>query len=358
MEGDPPAVQNVLKPMVDECIEQLSRMSPDEFENIVHSLPVGLRMMVEPTEYPATPNYICRVAEYCVAAELQKGYSPVADVVQPRPEHSEVLAVCPELQSRFDDDGLLILDDNFVLSDGGIRYGERFLYYHQFLRRGFSGEPNFSFLGQLARYRHKSLDVNSIRIAIDHRRIINVDQYRQVMELDTWYGPRFDRAKIDDPNVVGLTVVGRTCPIPLDSYPLERTEFFWKTNEGESLKTLEIEEISSSASSYDQWHINRYIHAQRDIAQKTFRHFDGAAKVYSLENYRERVDQAMPRHSRPAHYIKLFRIDGKIDLDDWLSLVSLFYKGNEMVIEYFDKGLFDEKIRPDRERMHQALANK
>ena len=37
----------------------------------------------------------------------------------------------------------------------------------------------------------------------------------------------------------------------------------------------------------------------------------------------------MPNNIKPAHYIKLFRIDGKIDLSDWISLVSMFYKGNE-----------------------------
>jgi len=33
----------------------------------------------------------------------------------------------------------------------------------------------------------------------------------------------------------------------------------------------------------------------------------------------------------------------------------MFYKGNEMVIEYFDPGLFDTKIRPMRESMYEAL---
>jgi hypothetical protein len=34
----------------------------------------------------------------------------------------------------------------------------------------------------------------------------------------------------------------------------------------------------------------------------------------------------------------------------------MFYKGNEMVIEYFDPELFNEKIRPIRERMYRALS--
>jgi hypothetical protein len=49
----------------------------------------------------------------------------------------------------------------------------------------------------------------------------------------------------------------------------------------------------------------------------------------------------------------MFRIDGEILLDDWLSLVGMFYKSNEMVIEYFDPELFDAKFRPMRERMGQ-----
>jgi hypothetical protein len=64
----------------------------------------------------------------------------------------------------------------------------------------------------------------------------------------------------------------------------------------------------------------------------------------------------MPKNACPAHYTKLFRIDGAIDLDDWLGLVSMFYKGNEMVIEYFDPKLFNEKFRPIRERMYNALS--
>jgi len=184
---------------------------------------------------------------------------------------------------------------------------------------------------------------------------MNFDDYRHEMELDTWFGPKFDRNKLDDPNFVGLTVVGRTYPNSLDSYPLEKTEFFWKTNEAESIKTLEIEELSSPANPYEHWQINRYIHAQRDMSNRIFRHLDGAAKVYAEDSYRARLSQPMPKNMRPAHYVKLFRIDGIIDLESWLSLVSMFYKGNEMVIEYFDPELFNKEIRPFRERMYVAL---
>jgi len=355
LNGEPSAVYSILKPLLDDAQSQLSLMEIEKIKKIVDSLPAGIRMNLLPIDQPISNEYLYRVAEYCLAAEVQKGYSPVSSVLHPKPKNSEVLSSCPELEDQFDDDGLLILNENFIMLDGGMQYKNYFLHYHQFLRRGFSSNPNFDFLGRFANYRRTTMRHNDFRIAIDHRRIMNFEDYRQIYEMDTWFGPKFDPEKIDDPNYVGLTVVGRIYPTSLDSYPLVKTEFFWKKNESEDVKTLEIEEISGPDKPYDNWHINRYIHAERNFKKKTFQHFDGAAKVYPQDNYKERVDQKMPNNINPAHYIKLFRIDGKIDLSDWISLVSMFYKGNEMVIEYFDPDLFDREFRPHRELSGQAL---
>jgi hypothetical protein len=353
--GKPLRVYSVLRPIFDNCIEQLAQMDFPEVKQVVDSAPAGYRMMLQPIEEPISTEYLRRVAEYCIAAEVQKGYSPVSSVLRPSPDESEVLTTCPELKSRFDGDGLLLLSDDFELFDGGIRYGKYFLHYHQFLRRGFSSNPNFDFLGTLARYRNRASPESSFRVAVDHRRIMRFDDYQQFTESDTWYGPAFNRDKLDDLAYLGLTVVGRAHLSSLDSYPLLRTEFLWKANEGELIKTLEIEELSCPSGPYDNWHINRYLHAERDTKRRTFRHLDGAVKIYAQSNYKERIQQEMPRNPKPAHYIKLFRVDGSIDLDDWLSIVSMFYKGNEMLIEYFDPGLFNQKIRPMRERMYRAL---
>ena len=353
MSGEPPRVFDVLSPMVADCLEQLNAMSVSEVKQVVESIPAGLRMMVEPVAEPLTGGYLSRVAEYAIAVELEKGYSPVSDAVHSHPESSYVLEALPELRDLIDKDGLIELNANFVLFDGGIRYRDFVLHYHQFLRRGFSSNPNFDFLGVLARYRHSTGRTNKFRIAIDHRRLMRFDDYRQTIERDRLYGPSFDRKTLDDPSHVGLAVVGRINGNALDSYPIERTEFLWKLNEGEKIKTLEIEEVSSSSNPYDGWHINRYVHAERDMPNQVFRHFDGAAKVYAPNKYKGRIDQTMPNQPRCDHYVKMFRIDGEILLDDWLSLVGMFYKSNEMVIEYFDPELFDAKFRPMRERMGQ-----
>ena len=296
---EPPPVARLLKPIVAGCIDQLQEMNHDEVTLIVNSISAGYRMMLEPIPDPLTREYLERVAFYCIAVEIQKGYSPVSNVVDPLPEQSNVLDKCPELRELIDDDGLLSLTDEFVLLDGGIKYREYLLHYHQFLRRGFSSNPNFDFLGTLAQFHHQTKTENSFRIAIDHRRIMLFEDWRQCIECDRWYGASFDREKLDDPSFVGLTVVGRIHPNSLDSYPLIKTEFLWKTNEVESVKTLEIEELSCPTKPYDNWHINRYLHAERDMQNRTFRHFDGAAKVYAQNIYQERVDQTMPNNRRP-----------------------------------------------------------
>ena len=355
LDGSPPRVAVVLKPLYDDCVEQLQCLSFGEVRLVVDAIPAGLRFMVEPVDELLRVEYLRRVAHYCIAAELQKAYSPISEALDPRPHSSEILDACPELRDQFDRDGLLRISASMELFDAGIKYGDRFFHYHQLLRRGFSASPNFDFLGTFARFRHNTRKENSFRIAVDHRRIMKFDDWRQTIECDTWYGPQFDPDKLDDLNHKGLTVVGREYPTSLDQYPLIKTEFFWKANEADNVKTLEIEELSCPTKPYDNWQINRYAHAERDVIQKVFRHFDGAAKVYRPSEYQSRLRNTMPNNSRPEHYIKLFRIDGAIKLPDWISLLSMFYKGNEMVIEHFDPALFAREIKPRRRQMGAAI---
>jgi hypothetical protein len=242
----------------------------------------------------------------------------------------------PELRTKFDDDGLLYLDDGFRLSDNGIAYKDHILHYHQFLRRGFSSNPNFDFLGKFIRYYYDSKGKNQFRIAIDHRRIMPKEFFRQQGEKDAWYGPRFDRSRLDDPRAVGLTVIANNLPEGHRwLFPdLERTEFYWKHDDG--IKTFEVEELSGRSNLLDSYYLNRYVHSERDIRRMVLRHFDGAVKVYTHDSYENRLSARMPRAPKSFKKIKVFRIDGDIPIDEWIELISFFYKGNLMITEYFD----------------------
>jgi hypothetical protein len=344
--NSPEPVSRLLKPLLDECIENLQILNTDELSTLLDPMPPGIRSGIGKIDTPPSQQQYRRIANQYITMLVQRCYSPLRDVIHIDPNSSSVLLECPELKNCFDDDGLLILNNEFTLLPGGIKYRGKILHYHQFLRRAFSAEPNFDFLERFAD--HSRITNNQCRIAIDHRRIMSEKEYRQIMEYDHWYGHLlFDTSRIDDLNYVGVTVKRREHPSPFDSnYVLDRTEIYWKSDRSTSVKTLEIEEIASIKDNHEGWHINRYIHSERDTTNKTLRHFDGAVKLYSSDNYRDRHNTTMPSHAKANHYIKMFRIDGNIDLNEWVALLSFYFRGNEMITEYFDPQTFDQEFRP------------
>ena len=50
----------------------------------------------------------------------------------------------------------------------------------------------------------------------------------------------------------------------------------------------------------------------------------------------ERLDSKMTEFGRRSNYTKLFRVDGKLSLDRWKSLVTNYLQGNPQIYEYFN----------------------
>lgn len=261
---------------------------------------------------------------------------------------SVVLERLPGIRECLDDDGLLVLDNRFQLHDGGIFYQDFVLHYHHLLRRGYTSNPNFDFLGAFAQYFRTSAQENTFRIAVDHSRIMERRWYQEIVEMDTWRGPPFDASALDDPAAVGLTVIGRNQNSLFGhTNSLLFTDFLWTYRSG--IKTLQAEEVSDVGYLFGPYNLNRYVHAERNIATRMLRHFDGAVKAYRKEEYATRISTHLPEVPPSSAKPKLFRIDGNIAIDTWIDLVSLFMKGNEMVIEYLNpaafRQMFDLRVR-------------
>jgi hypothetical protein len=341
-------VSKLLQELLDEAVGLLGIMSEAEIRSLVESLPTGLRAVVDLRVKDDLDDLkLRRIAFQCLVAFVQNGYFPFKTAVDGDLGQSEVLKVYPELRDLLDDDGLLRLDDRFTLYDAGIEYKDHVLHYHQFLRRGFTSNPNFDFLNLFIDYYVRTASTNTFRVAIDHSRLMPKEFLQQLVEFDTWYGPRFDRSKLDDPNEVGLTVLKRTPTLVAKIFfdNVERTEFFWSYRDG--IKTFEVEGVSEESALFDAYYLNKYVHSERDVRASVLRHCDGAVKVYLKDEYNQRLNTYMPREPRSFKRIKLFRIDGDIDVDKWIELLSQFFKGNEMIIEYFDPELFQQKF-PDQ----------
>jgi hypothetical protein len=347
-------VSLLLAELIDESVQYLKIMTAEEIDLFVDSFPPAIKMFVD-LRATTAPNEALyeRIALKYLVAVVHAGYISYKKIVSSNITESEVIKIYPELLDLIDDDGLLYIDERFGLLDGGVEYKDHILHYHQFLRRGYGSNPNFDFLNRFIRFYYKTRPDNTFRIAIDHHRIMPKEFFQRIVEMDTWYGPKFDKSKLDDINTTGLTVVKRSQPSPFDFFfgKLDRTEFFWSYRDG--VKTFEVEEISGKELFYDPYYLNKYVHSERDVSLKLLRHFDGAVKVYLQENYDNRLISQMPKEFKSYKKIKLFRIDGDIDIDEWIELIALFYKGNEMIIEYFNpeqfEQMFGENIRKYKE---------
>lgn len=340
-----PSIYEILAMIVADCQQYLEIISPEEIEALVEKLPFFYQERIDyKTSWLTKPDLLEKVSLYYVIWVVSQTYFSIKDLLALHPPDSEVLKIYPELSEKFDDDGLLRIDRDISLHPMGLLYQNHLLHFHQFLRRGYQSNPNFDFLGKFLQYAKITYIDNSFRIAIDHRRLMPREFMRLIGERDVWFGVPFDKTKLDDRNAVGITVVGRNKPSPFDSsYKLEKTEFYWNYKDG--IKTFEIEEISDETELRENYVLNKYIHAERDIEAKILRHFDGAVKVYLRDNYGDRKLSKIKSFRKT----KLFRIDGDIDLDVWSELISLFFKGNEMILEYFNPAVFEqtfgEKIR-------------
>jgi len=341
-------VTGPLSELVEELVQYLSLMNEYEIHIFVDNLPPGAKMFIDRDPALGRSASLERIALYYLIAKLQAKYLSFKDVIESDLDGSKILALYPELRSKLDKDGLLLLDESFGLMDVGIEYRDHVLHYHQFLRRGYSSNPNSDFTSRFINFYHQTHPGNRFRIAIDHHRVMPREFYQQIIELDTWFGPPFDPAELDDPNAVGFSVIKRNKDSLFGlTNDLERTEFFWSFRQG--IKTLEIEEISNVGYQFDHYYLNRYVHSERNTQQRKLTHLDGAVKVYLQDSYNDRLRAHMPKQLKSHTKVKLFRIDGDIPLEDWINLISFFYKSNEMIIEYFNpahfREVFEERVR-------------
>lgn len=251
---------------------------------------------------------------------------------------SDVLKIYPELAQFENEEGLIPFGTpHFVPAGvgGGVYYKDHVVHYHQFLRRNFTANLNFSFLNALVEY-YKSHRDQFVAVAIDHFRLMPKEAFRQMFEKDRSFGPPLALPSLDDPQAVGLTI-RRLMPRFIPLYNYERTEFYWSLSEG--YKAFQVEEVYSLDHLPDtgkEYVLVRSIHSLRDIKNHEFIHLDGSVLVYLRNQYPERYEKTIKDEIQRVREIKVFRIDGKISDNDWSKLVGYFYQQNIMVAEYLN----------------------
>ncbi len=242
--------------------------------------------------------------------------------------------VLPELFKGDEKDkrNLCALKDLKAIAPGVFEYKGRAVFAHRFFRRSLSqfNNLNFSFLKHLNDLcRSEDLDV---KISLDPHSIGLLESYSEPIELDYWWGPKFDNSLQSIP--AGVTRHEQSERARFFS-GISGTEFWWHMQNGiQSLECEELRETPSFGVGGEEYGC-RYIHSMVSDTGIPY-HLDGAIRLYNEEAYINRLDASISNAGKNSNYFKLWRIDGDIPVSLWKELISDFYRDNHLIGEYFD----------------------
>lgn len=260
-----------------------------------------------------------------------------------------VQSLCPEIQK--DKEGLIKYFELLTrfkresFSTGCIFADKYVLLAHPYFRRRFYKENHFSprFIELFWHFINPEIETS---IALDNNMVrINLDRY-SIIELDTWYGAKFN----NEVNKISDGTVKLRPPLDLDDFHVSfcfsdvyTLDIKWHT--ANHIKSFYAEEFKSETVKVSEgnkkYHPARYIHAEFDLNTNCFRHFDGAIHLYSANEYFIRRDADFDYDRKETFKIKppsvkLFKMNGKINIETWLGFTCQFLSGNPLVFEYFE----------------------
>lgn len=190
-------------------------------------------------------------------------------------------------------------------------------------------------------------------IALDEDRVrIDLDGPGYA-EADTWYGPPFNRE-------ISQLQSGNVKLRPPADLTESRLEFFFSSaycidvrwSDSGSIRTFQALELKIDKVQLEfdgvMYHPARYMHAEFDTQQGTFRHFDGAVQYLTDAEYHARRDSDFSMVYKSTQHVKpkskkVFKLNGIIEIDTWVELASHFFAGNPLMFEYFN-GTFPQHI--------------
>lgn len=237
----------------------------------------------------------------------------------------------------FDSDGLILLSElkkHFEYKGCGVfaaKKSDFSLLLHPYLRRSLSRFNNFN-TGFIDKLLQSDSDVSPVRVRIEDSYIGYTPSYIDNVEFEFWFGPSYSDDIMSIPE--GLTTY---VPDETERFynPVCKTEFLWENKDGK--RQFEMEEVAEDEMPTNKGHYGcRYIHSFYDPVTGVFDHFDGAIRIYDENLMEERKVVNMNQMGHRSQYVKLFRIDGKLQLSEWKGLITQYLKDNNDVYRYFN----------------------
>jgi hypothetical protein len=232
------------------------------------------------------------------------------------------------------------------------------VFAHRYMRRSASRWNNLN-VPFLERFQRAAKEESAFeaKIALDPDAIGLVETFRQPIELEYWWGPKFSD------NLAEIkTNISRHAATPHERlfHRIERTEFWWYDQN--ELRAFECEEVLDGQTlgiETGDKYACRYAHSMVDLAKNVPHHLDGAVRIYSEEAMLARLELDMAEAGRRSEYVKLWRADGKIPVPLWKSLVSDYFRDNHLVSEYLgaqNDSAAEAQPQEEPESMHQSHA--
>jgi len=241
----------------------------------------------------------------------------------------------PELFDSGDKDGLIALKDLNPIAPGVFEKERLLLFAHRFFRRALShfNSLNDPFLGRFLSMREqKGLD---LRIALDEDMLGLPGTLRKTMELEYWWGPHFSNKLNTNPS----PAVTRHKANEEQAFfsAIASTDFWWYSqNENRSFEVEELRDLDIPSAGESKEHFgSRFVHSLVDPKTGIPFHLDGAIRMYNEDLMLKRVDHNLATFGKQTEYTKIWRIDGKLAVQDWKSLINDYYRDNHLVGEYF-----------------------
>lgn len=287
------------------------------------------------------------IARLCAFAELQNA---IADA-----EHELMLAsllapgrsdpVFCEHPELYDDlfDGLMRLtaahiEEPWVDTNAAFFIGESVLFPHPFLAE------YRELLGALADL--ASDPALRVYVAIDPYRVGGRDELQYRLLLDYWDGLKLTPQTLDslDQHDQGSSfhAAGERGEAETLLHPLLGTWFHWKARADDGsdpVKRLYIQELKPGEDRHGDPYeavLNRELHSERDTSTRRFTHVDGKIARYPTDIYAPSATSPRALPGPPERTRKLWRVDGPMSDEQWMEVVGLFFRGNELIGEHFE----------------------
>ena len=211
----------------------------------------------------------------------------------------------PKIFLSKDQDGLIDMDNLEPFKPGIFKVGKLVLFAHRYFRRN---------LHIVNSYCDRFMDIlqgpkvgtkAKVKIALDPDMVGLAESYREKLEFEYWWGPKFDDDLKNIP--YGVTVHVEPDEYKKNLSGVEKTEFYWKELGGE--KSFECEELGlySNLDIAETPYGCRYVHTMLENQQNSLKHIDGALRCYSEKVIASRRQAEINSFGRSSQYIKLWR---------------------------------------------------